>query len=139
MMHRRWRSRWKPRILENADAEQFKAILAAEIIKALDRDGLRVEVKPRVRRAEPVEQGCTGVESGVGTFRRVRAEGERFSERIEAGTSMVPEVFDFAGIRTQPSCLFSKSACPFKTAVELTRLRRSSCSRVAASCEYLAE
>ena len=26
----------------NADAEQFKAILAAEIIKALDRDGLSV-------------------------------------------------------------------------------------------------
>jgi predicted XRE-type DNA-binding protein len=81
-----------------ADVEQFKAILAAEIIKALDRDGLsvraahartgiaaadfsrirnadlgrftldrlmsilnrlgsRVEVKVRVRRAEPVEQG----------------------------------------------------------------------------------
>jgi predicted XRE-type DNA-binding protein len=80
---------------KNADAEQFKAILAAEIIKALDRDGLsvraahgrtgiaaadfsrirnadlgrftvdrlmsilnrlgsRVEVKIRVRRAEPV-------------------------------------------------------------------------------------
>ncbi len=27
---------------ENADAEQFKAILAAEIIKVLDRDGLTV-------------------------------------------------------------------------------------------------
>jgi len=27
---------------ENADVEQFKAILAAEIIKALDRDGLSV-------------------------------------------------------------------------------------------------
>ena len=27
---------------ENADIEQFKAILAAEIIKALDRDGLSV-------------------------------------------------------------------------------------------------
>jgi predicted XRE-type DNA-binding protein len=81
-----------------ADVEQFKAILAAEIIKALDRDGLsvraahdrtgiaaadfsrirnadlgrftldrlmsilnrlgsRVEVKARVWRAEPVEQG----------------------------------------------------------------------------------
>src|SRR5450432_1012571 len=83
---------------KSADAEQFKAILAAEIIKALDRDGLsvraahdrtgiaaadfsrirnadlarftvdrlmsiinrlgsRVEVKVRVRRVEPVEQG----------------------------------------------------------------------------------
>ena len=80
---------------KNADAQQFKAILAAEIIKALDRDGLtlraahdrtgiaaadfsrirnadlgrftldrlisilnrlgsRVEVKLRIRRAEPV-------------------------------------------------------------------------------------
>ena len=27
---------------ENADAQQFKALLAAEIIKALDRDGLSV-------------------------------------------------------------------------------------------------
>jgi predicted XRE-type DNA-binding protein len=27
---------------ENADLEQFKAILAAEIVKALDRDGLSV-------------------------------------------------------------------------------------------------
>src|ERR1700739_1079510 len=27
---------------KNADAEQFKAILAAEVIKALDRDGLSV-------------------------------------------------------------------------------------------------
>jgi predicted XRE-type DNA-binding protein len=83
---------------KNADAEQFKAILAAEIIKALGREGLsvgaahgrtgiaaadfsrirnadlgrftvdhlmlipnwlgpRVEVKVRVRRAEPVEEG----------------------------------------------------------------------------------
>ncbi|SPF55059.1 conserved hypothetical protein [Candidatus Sulfopaludibacter sp. SbA4] len=29
---------------KNADAEQFKAILAAEIIKALDQDGLTVRV-----------------------------------------------------------------------------------------------
>lgn len=29
---------------KNADAEQFKAILAAEIVKALDRDGLSVRV-----------------------------------------------------------------------------------------------
>ena len=83
---------------KDADAEQFKAILAAEIIKALDREGLsvraahrptgiaaadfsrirnanlgrftvdhlmailnrlgsRVEVKVRVRRAEPVREG----------------------------------------------------------------------------------
>ena len=82
----------------NADVEQFKAILAAEIIKALDREGLsvrgaqgrtgiaaadfsrirnaelgrftvdrlisiinrlgsRVEVKVKIRRAEPVEPG----------------------------------------------------------------------------------
>ena len=43
---------------ENAAAEQFKAILAAEIIKTLDwehlnRLGSRGEVKVRVRRAEP--------------------------------------------------------------------------------------
>lgn len=85
---------------ENADVEQFKAILAAEIIKVLDREGLtvraaqgrtriaaadfsrirnadlgrftadrlmtilnrlgsRVEVKVKVRRVEPVEEGVT--------------------------------------------------------------------------------
>ena len=32
---------------ENADAQQFKAILAAEIIKALDRDGVRVRAAHR--------------------------------------------------------------------------------------------
>jgi len=32
---------------ENADAQQFKAILAAEIIKTLDRDGLSVRVAHR--------------------------------------------------------------------------------------------
>src|SRR6266849_3620009 len=86
---------------ENADAEQVKAILAAEIIAMLDREGLsvraahdrtgiaaadfsrirnadlgrftvdrlmsiinrlgsRVDVKIRVRRAEPVQQGVGG-------------------------------------------------------------------------------
>jgi predicted XRE-type DNA-binding protein len=85
---------------KNADVEQFKAILAAEIIKALDREGLtvraahdrtgtaaadfsrirnadlgrftidrlmsiigrlgsRVDVKVRVRRAEPVGRAAT--------------------------------------------------------------------------------
>jgi hypothetical protein len=74
---------------ENADAQQFKAILATEIIKALDRTGIaaadfsrirnanlrrltvdrlmsiinrlgsRVEVKVRVRRAEAAEQRAT--------------------------------------------------------------------------------
>ncbi len=85
---------------ENADVEQFKAILAAEIIKVLDRErltvraaqgrtriaaadfsrirnadlgrftadrlmailnrlGSRVEVKVKVRRVEPVEEGVT--------------------------------------------------------------------------------
>jgi predicted XRE-type DNA-binding protein len=33
---------------ENADAEQFKAILAAEIIKALDREGLTVRAAQKV-------------------------------------------------------------------------------------------
>jgi len=32
---------------ENADVEQFKAILAAEIIKTLDRDGLSVRAAQR--------------------------------------------------------------------------------------------
>src|SRR6266481_2733186 len=45
---------------KNADADQFKAILAAEIIKALDRDGLSV------RRA----QGRTGI--AAADFSRIR-------------------------------------------------------------------
>src|SRR5258705_528411 len=45
---------------ENADVEQFKAILAAEIIKALDRDGLSV------RKAH----GLTGI--AAADFSRVR-------------------------------------------------------------------
>src|SRR5208282_5219244 len=45
---------------ENADVEQFKAILATEIIKALDREGLSV------RRA----QGRTGV--AAADFSRIR-------------------------------------------------------------------
>jgi len=32
---------------KNADAEQFKAVLAAEIIKALDREGLSVRAAQR--------------------------------------------------------------------------------------------
>ena len=35
---------------KNADAEQFKAILAAEIIKAVDREGLTVRAAHRDRR-----------------------------------------------------------------------------------------
>ena len=46
--------------LENADVEQFKAILAAEIIKALDRAGLSVRSA----------QGCTGI--AAADFSRIR-------------------------------------------------------------------
>jgi len=53
---------------ENADVEQFKAILAAEIIKALDREGLSV------RRA----QGRTGI--AAADFSRIRnANLDRFT------------------------------------------------------------
>ena len=45
---------------ENADAEQFKAILAAEIIKALDREGLSVRGA----------QGRTGI--AAADFSRIR-------------------------------------------------------------------
>jgi len=45
---------------KNADADQFKAILAAEIIKALDRDGL--SVRPA--------QGRTGI--AAADFSRIR-------------------------------------------------------------------
>ena len=45
---------------EDADSEQFKAILAAEIIKALDREGLSVRAA----------QGCTG--TAAADFSRIR-------------------------------------------------------------------
>ncbi len=45
---------------KNADADQFKAILAAEIIKALDRDGLSVRGA----------QGRTGI--AAADFSRIR-------------------------------------------------------------------
>ena len=53
---------------ENADAEQFKAILAAEIIKALDRDRLTVRAA----------HGLTGI--AAADFSRIRnANLERFT------------------------------------------------------------
>ena len=52
----------------NADVEQFKAILAAEIIKALDREGLSVRVA----------HGRTGI--AAADFSRIRnADLERFT------------------------------------------------------------
>jgi len=104
---------------ENADAEQFKAILAAEIIKALDlehltvraahgrtgiaaadfsrirnadlgrftldrlmsilnRLGSRVEVKVRVRRAEPVEQA----RKSMASFQPIRSRGRTLSGAV---------------------------------------------------------
>jgi predicted XRE-type DNA-binding protein len=53
---------------ENADAEQFKAILAAEIIKALDRDRLTVRAA----------HGLTGI--AAADFSRIRNGNlERFT------------------------------------------------------------
>src|SRR5947207_15391978 len=53
---------------ENADAEQFKAILAAEIIKALDREHLTVRAA----------HDCTGI--AAADFSRIRhAELGRFT------------------------------------------------------------
>jgi predicted XRE-type DNA-binding protein len=53
---------------ENADVEQFKAILAAEIIKALDREGLSVRGA----------QGLTGI--AAADFSRIRnANLDRFT------------------------------------------------------------
>lgn len=53
---------------KNADAEQFKAILAAEIIKALDREGLSVRAA----------HGRTGI--AAADFSRIRnADLQRFT------------------------------------------------------------
>jgi hypothetical protein len=61
---------------KNADAEQFKAILAAEIIKALDREGLSVRAA----------HGRTGI--AAADFSRIRnADLGRFTvDRLMGGT-----------------------------------------------------
>ena len=61
---------------KNADADQFKAILAAEIIKALDRDGLSVRGA----------QGRTGI--AAADFSRIRNAVR--SQRQTAPENAVP-------------------------------------------------
>ena len=63
---------------KNSDAEQFKAILAAEIIKALDRDGLSVRAA----------HGRTGI--AAADFSRIRP-----SASLRAGSS-TPQRLHFA-------------------------------------------
>lgn len=77
--------------VENADAEQFKAILAAEIVKMLDKRGLTVRAA----------QKETGVDAGdfsrirkadLGRFTvdRLMAVINRLGSRVEVGIKLRP-------------------------------------------------
>jgi phage-related protein/predicted XRE-type DNA-binding protein len=69
---------------ENADAEQFKAILAAEIIKALDRDGLTVRAAhSRTGIAAADFSRIRNADLGRFTLHRLMAILNRLGSRIE--------------------------------------------------------
>src|SRR5947208_4639034 len=69
---------------ENADAEQFKAILAAEIIKALDRDGLSVRAAhDRTRIAAADFSRIRNADLGRFTVDRLMSIINRLGSRVE--------------------------------------------------------
>jgi predicted XRE-type DNA-binding protein len=69
---------------ENADAQQFKAILAAEIIKALDREGLTVRAAHgRTGFAAADFSRIRNADLGRFTVERLMAILNRLGSRIE--------------------------------------------------------
>ena len=69
---------------ENADAEQFKAILAAEIIKVLDREGLSVRVaQTRTRIAAADFSRIRNADLGRFTVDRLMSIINRLGSRVE--------------------------------------------------------
>jgi predicted XRE-type DNA-binding protein len=69
---------------ENADAEQFKAILAAEIIKALDREGLSVRAAhSRTRIAAADFSRIRNADLGRFTVDRLMSILNRLGARVE--------------------------------------------------------
>jgi predicted XRE-type DNA-binding protein len=69
---------------ENADAQQFKAILAAEIIKALDRDGLSVRAaQARTRIAAADFSRIRNADLGRFTVDRLMSIINRLGSRVE--------------------------------------------------------
>lgn len=69
---------------ENADIEQLKAILSAEIIKTLDRDGLSVrEAQRRTRVAAADFSRIRNADLGRFTVDRLMAILNRLGSRVE--------------------------------------------------------
>lgn len=69
---------------ENADAEQFKALLAAEIIKLLDRDGLSVrEAHRRTGVAAADFSRIRNADLGRFTVDRLMSVVNRLGSRID--------------------------------------------------------
>ncbi len=69
---------------KNADAQQFKAILAAEIIKALDRDGLSVrEAHSRTGIAAADFSRIRNADLGRFTLDRLMSIINRLGSRVE--------------------------------------------------------
>jgi predicted XRE-type DNA-binding protein len=69
---------------ENADVEQFKAILAAEIIKALDREGLSVRgAQGRTRIAAADFSRIRNAELGRFTVDRLMSIINRLGSRVD--------------------------------------------------------
>src|ERR1035438_8561329 len=76
---------------QNADAEQFKAILAAEIIKAVDRDHLTVRAAhKRTGIAAADFSRIRNAELGRFTVDRLMAIINRLGSRIEAKVRVRP-------------------------------------------------
>ena len=74
---------------ENADIEQFKAILAAEIIKALDREGLSVRgAHGRTGIAAADFSRIRNADLGRFTLDRLVSIINRFGSRVEVKVSV---------------------------------------------------
>ncbi len=78
---------------EHADAEQFKAILAAEIIKALDRQGLTVRAAhDRTGIAAADFSRIRNADLGRFTVDRLMSIINRLGSRVEVKVRMRPAV-----------------------------------------------
>lgn len=80
---------------QNADAEQFKALLAAEIISALDREGLSVrKAAARTGIAAADFSRIRNADLGRFTVDRLMAIINRLGSRIEVTVKVHPAMAD---------------------------------------------
>ena len=109
---------------KHADADQFKAILAAEIIKALDREGLSVRGA----------QGRTGI--AAADFSRIRnADLGRFSVRSANRSSKTRSALN--ALQIWPSAAPATKASSFMTAINIACPWTSPLCRRVAPRQYL--